>query len=151
MDLKIGLLLAPIALFAFACGSDSDSECNDLEFPCEVFRLVNEERANANLPALKYDSSLALSAQRHAQDMNTGGYFSHTSQDGRNFSQRTIDAGYDGFPSGENIAAGQRTPSAVMQSWMSSPGHRGNILSNRFNEIGVGHESSIWVQVFGTR
>lgn len=149
MDLKLLVLFS--IFFAISCGSDSEEACDDVEFSCEVFQLVNDERANADLPALKYDAALATSAQRHAADMKTQNYFSHTSLDGRNFSQRTLDAGYDAFPSGENIAAGQMTPAAVMQSWMNSPGHRANILSANFNEIGVGYESAYWVQVFGSR
>lgn len=36
-----------------------------------------------------------------------------------------------------------------MDSWMSSPGHRANILAEGSNEIGVGFEANHWVQVFG--
>ena len=56
---------------------------------------------------------------------------------------------------GENIAAGQNSPAAVMNSWMNSEGHRNNILSASYKHIGVGmkHEpNSIygehWVQLF---
>ncbi len=118
---------------------------------CEVFRIVNQERMNAGLPPFAYDGQLALSAQRHAIDMHDQGYFSHSSQDGRSFSDRTRMTAYSAFPSGENIAQGQRSPSSVMTAWMNSPGHRANILHNRHNEIGVGFYNFYWVQVMGTR
>jgi uncharacterized protein YkwD len=51
---------------------------------------------------------------------------------------------------GENIAKGQRTPQEVMNAWMNSSGHRANILSSSFTQIGVGYDSraNTWVQMF---
>ena len=56
---------------------------------------------------------------------------------------------------GENIAAGQRNNTEVMNSWMASPGHRSNILSSNFKKVGVAlcydPNSSYkyyWVQLF---
>jgi uncharacterized protein YkwD len=132
-----------------APGLSSQCNASSTDEPCRVFLLVNEERARAGLTPYEYDPALALSAQRHAIDMADQGYFSHTSLDGRSFSDRTEAAGYEGFPSGENIARGQTSPEQVMDSWMSSEGHRNNILSSSSNEIGVGYYESHWVQVFG--
>jgi hypothetical protein len=42
---------------------------------------------------------------------------------------------------GENIAWGQAglsTPRSIMAAWMASPGHRKNILTGEFTEIGLG-------------
>jgi uncharacterized protein YkwD len=114
------------------CGGEEGSEV------CEVFRLVNEERRAAGLEPYVWDRHLALSAQRHAEDMAENGYFSHTSQD-------------DASPRGENIAQGYRTAADVMEGWMSSDGHRANILAGGSNEIGIGLRDFHWVQVFGTR
>jgi hypothetical protein len=61
---------------------------------------------------------------------------------------------------GENIAAGQTTPEQVVQGWINSPGHRANMLSNNYTEIGIGYEflandtgsvnyNHYWAQVFG--
>lgn len=54
---------------------------------------------------------------------------------------------------GENIAAGQKTASQVMNSWMNSSGHRANILNKNFTQIGVGFYAggsydTYWVQQF---
>lgn len=127
------------------CSDDQASE------PCGVFQIVNRERLDAGLSSYAYNVELAVAAQLHAEDMAANGYFDHTSQDGRNFSQRAEEAGYDAFPRGENIAAGQTTPEGVMDSWMNSDGHRANILSGDSNEIGVGFAENHWVQVFGVR
>jgi uncharacterized protein YkwD len=82
-------------------------------------------------------------------------YFDHTSPDGKDPGDRITAAGYQWTTYGENIARGQQTPAAVMDSWMNSPGHRANILNCSFKEIGLGvHEGSggpWWTQVFGAR
>jgi uncharacterized protein YkwD len=54
---------------------------------------------------------------------------------------------------GENIAYGQKTPQEVMNAWMNSPGHRANILSAVYNEMGVGvakaaNGTFYWTQQF---
>jgi uncharacterized protein YkwD len=61
---------------------------------------------------------------------------------------------YDMRAAGENIAEGQRDAAEAMSTWMSSPGHRGNILSNDYTELGTGmalgrNGHMYWVQVFG--
>lgn len=128
-----------------ACGGDDASEV------CQVFRIVNEERAAQGLSPYAWNAELALAAQLHAEDMVAQGYFDRVSLDGRSFADRAREAGYDASPRGENIASGQRTPEQVMDAWMHSDGHRMNILSTGSNEIGVGLAENDWVQVFGQR
>ena len=135
-------------------GPDPDNgvPCPDAESPdgCGVIALVNQERASAGVPSLRFDPALARAAQAHAADMVQQNYFDHTSLDGRDFTDRAAAAGYQGFATGENIARGQANATEVMNSWMTSAGHRKNILSPDSNEIGVGLEQRTWVQVFGS-
>jgi uncharacterized protein YkwD len=134
-------------------GPDPDKgvQCPPVEAEgCGVLDLVNQERADAGVPALRYDPALARAAQAHAADMVAQNYFDHTSLDGKDFSDRADAAGYQGFATGENIARGQSNAQEVMNSWMTSAGHRKNILSPNSNEIGVGVEQRTWVQVFGS-
>ena len=114
-----------------------------------MIAVVNQERAARGLPALRFDPALARAAQAHAEDMVRNDYFDHVSLDGSDFSDRAGAAGYEGFATGENIARGQESAAEVMRAWMSSDGHRRNILSAQSNEIGVGLEQRTWVQVFG--
>jgi uncharacterized protein YkwD len=121
----------------------------------EVLRLVNLERAQANCRPLQADEQLALAARRHSADQAANGYFDHTSQDGRTWADRIAATSYQGRPGGENIAAGQPTPAAVMDSWMKSPGHRANILNCSFKDLGVGVARGgsygiYWTQDFGS-
>lgn len=100
--------------------------------------LTNLERRKAALPPLKLRSELALAAQRHAEDMARRGYFDHVSPEGVQFDARAAQAGYRGQALGENIAMGGRDAAATMAMWMSSEGHRQNILDPDAREIGVG-------------
>jgi uncharacterized protein YkwD len=120
----------------------------------QVLTLVNAERARAGCGALATSSALQTAAQGHSADMAANDYFSHTSQDGRTFSDRIRAAGYTGGAIAENIAAGQATASAVMTSWMNSPGHRANILNCAYRYLGVGYAKggtygTYWTQDFG--
>jgi hypothetical protein len=128
------------------------------DFESEVIDLVNAERAAQGLHPLNLDPNLATAARDHSEDMGLQDYFSHTSLDGRTVPQRITAAGYFYNTYGENIAAGQPTPEAVIDAWMSSSGHRANILNPNFCDIGVGYAylagstyRQYWTQDFGRR
>ena len=137
-------------------------------FAQQVLDLVNAARAQgrtcgatayAAAPALTLNAQLGQAAQGHAADMAAQNYFSHTSKDGRTFSQRITNAGYTPYRTiGENIAAGQTTPQAVVDGWLKSEGHCRNIMNPAFKELGVGYAYAgtstykhYWVQDFGAR
>ncbi|MEV7990419.1 sigma-70 family RNA polymerase sigma factor [Streptomyces sp. NPDC086077] len=121
----------------------------------QVVALVNKERSAAGCGPLSQDGQLNEAAQGHSQDMAARDFFDHTNPDGADPGQRTTAAGYNWSTYGENIARGQQTPEAVMDSWMNSPGHRANILNCSFKDIGVGiHNGSggpWWTQNFGAK
>lgn len=104
----------------------------------EVVRLVNVQRAKAGLPALKINWQLSRVARYKSADMANKGYFSHNSPTYGTPFQMMENFGLRFTAAGENIAYGQRTPAEVMDGWMNSPGHRSNIMSGSFSEIGVG-------------
>ncbi|MCS6798415.1 MAG: CAP domain-containing protein [Myxococcota bacterium] len=118
----------------------------------EELRLTNEARASAGLPALVCDDALTRAARLHSKDMCDRDYFSHTSLDGRSFTDRIEEQGARYGAAGENIAWGQRTPAEVHAAWMSSPGHRSNILGRAYRRIGIGYwpcgGSPYWTQNF---
>ncbi|WP_203230613.1 CAP domain-containing protein [Agromyces humi] len=111
----------------------------------EVFSLVNQHRANAGLPALIRDSTLDAAALEWAQYMTRTGDFNHSSNDWR---AARIPGGWRS--NGENIAEGFGTSTSVMDAWMSSPGHRQNILQPVYTRIGIAFDPAgyEWVQVF---
>lgn len=137
------------------------------DFAARVLALTNAARAQGQtcgttafpaVGALTYNAQLEQAAQGHAADMAAKSYFSHTSQDGRDFSQRITASGYKWYTIGENIAAGQTTPETVVAGWLRSEGHCRNIMNASFKELGVGYAANAsssyrtyWVQDFGAR
>ncbi|MHB8172221.1 MAG: CAP domain-containing protein [Thermincolia bacterium] len=109
------------------------------QFETKVVELVNVERSKAGLKPLVADSLLSKGARAKSQDMADQGYFNHNSPKyGSPFDMmKTFGVKYNA--AGENIAAGQTTPEAVVTGWMNSPGHRANILNPKFGKIGVGY------------
>ncbi|WP_261300694.1 CAP domain-containing protein [Paenibacillus andongensis] len=117
-------------------------------FANQVVNLVNQERAKAGLRPLTSNSALTAMALDKAKDMYNNGYFDHTSPTyGSPFDMMST-YGIRYSYAGENIAKGQQTPEAVMQAWMNSTGHRQNILSPNFTQIGVAYYNGEWVQEF---
>ena len=118
----------------------------------EVFDLINKQRTNNGLAALKNDSEVQRVARIKAQDMVNNNYFSHTSPTyGSPFDMlKSFKISYK--TAGENIAGNSSNSSAVT-AWMNSSGHKANILNSNFNYTGIGVVSSpkygkMYVQLF---
>ncbi|MFF4699128.1 CAP domain-containing protein [Streptomyces chattanoogensis] len=116
-----------------------------------VVELVNNERSKAGCAPLVVNAKLTKAAQAHSKDMADHRNMSHTGSDGSSPGDRITRAGYDWSAYGENVAYGYATPESVMKGWMSSPGHKRNILDCSFKEIGVGlaQPGNYWTQDFG--
>ncbi|AEV70274.1 CAP domain-containing protein [Acetivibrio clariflavus] len=116
--------------------------------------LVNNARLKANLKPLEYDIELANVAMIKAKDMVDNNYFDHTSPTyGSPFDMMKsfgIKYGY----AGENIATGYANVQDVFNGWMNSPGHKANILNEKFTHCGFGianggkYGGKTWVQMF---
>ncbi|MGE7909592.1 CAP domain-containing protein [Lysinibacillus xylanilyticus] len=119
-------------------------------FEQEVVKLTNAERTKAGLAPFKTDDKLMAAAREKSQDMQSKNYFSHTSPTFGSPFDRMKALGITYKSAGENIAQGQRTPQEVVKAWMDSPGHRANILNEKFTHIGVGYVKSgnYWTQQF---
>lgn len=120
----------------------------------EVIRLVNIERAKVGLKPLALDDNLGKVARVKSQDMAGTTYFSHTSPRYGSAAKLVSSFGLKWRMTGENIASGYTTPAGVVKGWMNSPGHKRNMLSPRYNLIGVGIAKSYkngrvyWTQEF---
>lgn len=119
----------------------------------EVADLVNKERAKEGLAPLKFNIELSKVATIKSQDMIDKNYFSHTSPTYGSPFDMMRSFGIKFSTAGENIAYGQRSAAEVMNGWMNSPGHRKNILSPNYDEIGVGvakdsNGTIYWTQMF---
>jgi uncharacterized protein YkwD len=116
----------------------------------QVLALVNVQRAAAGCGALTADPALADVARAHSADMRDRGFFDHVNPDGLDPFERAARAGLEAHA--ENIAYGQPDPAAVMESWMTSAGHRANILNCDLTRLGVGVAQGAggpwWTQLF---
>ncbi|GGM55111.1 FG-GAP-like repeat-containing protein [Microbacterium saperdae] len=115
-----------------------------------VFTQTNAQRYQAGLPALVSDPALDAAAAEWARHLASSCTFAHSSSTWR--SSRVSASGW--IATGENIAAGQPDATAVVTSWMNSPGHKANILDKRYTGLGVGYATgscyrTYWVQIFG--
>jgi uncharacterized protein YkwD len=118
---------------------------------------VNRVRQISGLAAIAASPQLDGAAQRHAEDMLRHGYYDHRGRDGRTSLQRVVAARYLPRWVGENIARGLFTPEEVVARWMTSSGHRRNILDPQAREIGNGVAAgdgpggfdTFWVMVLG--
>lgn len=125
----------------------------------QMLARVNTVRKEAGLRPVRGNARLDRAAQGHAEDMLARGFFAHESPSGDTVLQRSQAAGYLSRAVGENIAFGQISVAEVMETWMDSPGHRKNILTGVFTELGTGlafgrdkdgKYQVYWVQNFGT-
>lgn len=119
----------------------------------KVVQLVNAERQKNGLPSLSLSSSISGVARTKSKDMADNNYFAHQSPTYGSAGDMLKQFGVSYSAWGENIASGQRSPEAVVNAWMNSPGHRANILSPDFNKIGVGYVTNsngtpYWTQIF---
>lgn len=101
----------------------------------EVLKLVNQERTSRGMVPLSLIGSLQTANNIRAAELCK--VFSHTRPEGS--SCFTALRGVNYQAAGENIAVGYATPGEVMDAWMNSPGHKGNILNGSFTHIGVGY------------
>ena len=118
----------------------------------EVFDLINKQRTNNGLSALKEDAEVQKVARIKAQDMVSNNYFAHESPTYGTPFQMLKNFKISYKTAGENIAANSSNSSAVT-AWMNSSGHKANILNSNFNYTGIGVVSSnkygkIYVQMF---
>lgn len=123
-----------------------------------IARTNIERNINGALPALKENAKLDAAAEIKLKDMFAKQYFEHVSPSGVGPGDLADKVGYDYILSGENLALGSFDGDKdLVTAWMNSPGHRANILNNKYTEIGVavgkgifeGHETWLAVQEFG--
>ncbi|WP_287030682.1 CAP domain-containing protein [Pseudomonas sp. UBA6310] len=130
-----------------------------------VLELVNTARGQARqcggtnftaVAPLAWNAALAESALAHSRDMANGNFFSHRGSDSSQADERALRAGYTWSALGENIAAGDDAPKAIVDGWLASPAHCANIMNPAFSEMGAAYavdprsDAGIyWTQVFG--
>lgn len=134
-------------------------ETQALLVKAKVIAETNAQRYNNGLlPPLIENVKLSEAAKAKANDMFKNQYFEHVSPDLVDPGQLVKNFGYAYIVAGENLILGNfESEKEMVQLWMDSPGHRANILNDRFTEIGVAvvkgfyQSQTVWigVQEFG--
>ncbi len=153
------------ALVAPAVSGTAGGNCTPGDWPATradlagaVLSLVNAHRQAVGAPALVTTPTLSAAATWKARHMAMYGYMAHDDPAppvARSTTDRFAACGYSGGGWGENIAMGFPTPQAVLNGWLSSPGHRANIEQPGFRATGIGAAVAksgavYWAQTFGT-
>ncbi len=120
------------------------------ELERRIFTLTNDARRRHGLPPLTQDSTLQATARQHSDDMVKRDYFSHTTPDGKNLMDRLKHEQpamiRNMSRAGENIYMSSKLDYSdtatiarlIVDGWMTSPGHRANILNDKYTHLGVG-------------
>lgn len=137
--------LAGLSMLVTQCAPQQCAPAPSGSVAQQVVDLVNQQRAAAGVAPLAMHLALNSAAQRMSNDMAAhdtmypaGQSRPHIGSDGTTAGQRIAAAGYAWRAWAENIAAGQPDAASVVQGWMSSAGHRTNILNPGYTDIGVG-------------
>jgi uncharacterized protein YkwD len=145
----VALLAMPTAASAAAkkCagGNIVPSQNNVVAVRHATLCLLNQQRHAHGLRRLRSSAKLRSAAQSYSWSMVRNDFFDHVSPGGSTLMTRVRSTAYlassRGWALGENIAWGadyRATPKAIVSAWMHSSGHRHNILTGRFSEIGIG-------------
>jgi len=109
------------------------------EMEKELLRVLNAEREARGLPVLRLSPALVGLARTQSSEMARRGVLSHESASGRSFSERLSDAAVPFAANAENVArSGTYVAALIHESFMGSLGHRENVLSPLFDEVGIG-------------
>jgi len=123
-----------------------------------ILQETNTHRSIEKADNLTLNKTLNKAAQAKVEDMFAKQYFEHVSPTGIGPADLAESVGYKYVRVGENLALGNFQDDAdIVQAWMDSPGHRENIVSSGFSEIGIavgqgkyeGHNTWLAVQTFG--
>lgn len=136
-------VLTAVALPGAASPATGGSATSVASLEAGVLQELNAIREEHGLSPLRINARLTAAAEQHTREMGSDGYFEHRSYDGTAFWKR-IDRwygskGFDYWAVGENLlwSSPDVRPSAALRLWMNSPEHRANILTARWQEIGI--------------
>jgi uncharacterized protein YkwD len=146
---------AALALFLAAPAGASAAACADTDVlpstdtmpavAAATVCLLNQERAAHGLSPVSENQALARASLAYSQRLVAESFFAHDAPDGTDVVDRLTAAGYirpsSAWEVGENLAWAQgvlASPANVVKAWMESPGHRDNILTPSYRDVGVG-------------
>ena len=104
-----------------------------------AYYATNGVRGVNGLDPYIWDEELAKAALQHSREMADNDFCSHNSLDGTKFGDRLLNFGIDWQACAENIDFGYLDPFSAVNGWYNSKsGHRSNLLSRKYERIGIG-------------
>jgi hypothetical protein len=124
----------------------------------DLIQLTNIERQKKGLSILKENEALNKAAVLKAENMFSENYWAHYAPSGKTPWDFILGSGYRFTYAGENLAKNFYKSDDVIYAWMNSPSHRDNLLSAKYEDIGIavvegtlnGQKTTLVVQEFGS-
>jgi uncharacterized protein YkwD len=146
------LAVIPLALLLVCLSVARPARSQGADPPPQPANLIYDEmrtvylgnlarRANG-VPPLRWNVEMTDAARWFSWDSvenRPEGFCGHDDTLGRAPWDRMADFGYMGFGGAENCYCGYVTPEQAIEGWMNSPGHRDNLLSPTWQEVGLGY------------
>jgi uncharacterized protein YkwD len=137
-----------LAIFPVFCGVDPPSRSPALALDTggstepdavekQLLELVNRDRARQGLGLVRLDTRLSEVARAYSREMADTGVVGHVSPRTGNVRDRIVKARIDVAMLGENVGQ-DYSAAGAHRSFMSSPGHRGNVVDPNMTAVGIG-------------
>ncbi len=132
----------PFATAGGGCpnANSGPNQASKREFVKSITCLINDERTSRGLKAFKNNSDLKGIEAAHVKKMVDTDCFKHRCPGESSVKSRLFESGYldgaDSYKFGENLGY-ETTPNEMIDRWMTSGYHGGNILNPKFKDIGV--------------
>jgi uncharacterized protein YkwD len=117
-------------------GADPDPEA----LRRDLLRLLDEQRAAAGAPALRFSAPLARAAQQHVEEIVARGSLRGEQQPEDAMERRLRGAGYDARQWAENLMSGPVTAAQLVSAWREddSDGTFRRLLDPAYTDLGIG-------------
>jgi uncharacterized protein YkwD len=132
------------ALFPQGAPAVDPSYASVEELETRMLGRLNDVRIRHGLTPLRVSAALSTAAQQHTRDMARHGFCGHESANGASFSRRVSrfygrSSRWRRWSAGENVLCHKKrvTAARAVSTWLASPGHRANVLSSQWREVGV--------------
>ena len=138
-----GQITLPTATATSVIPSANPSAGHDADMVNRALIRTNQLRQLNGCPPLLLNALLDQAAFAHSQDMAVRGYYAHNTPEGIDPGARILAAGYRASDWAENIAIWDYSPEEMINRFYNetppNDGHRRNILTCHFTEIGIGY------------
>jgi hypothetical protein len=121
------------ALVLTLVGPTSPASATTASDEATFLTLMNQERTRAGLPAMVSDSKLAGTSRSWSSTMGSQDRLYHDP----NLAAVAGSVEPAWRSVGENVGVGY-SASSLHTAFMNSPGHRANVMSSKFNRVGIG-------------